>query len=247
MIRTSSIATICFFFVFTLQSLYAQDKLNNYQYLLIPEQLSFQDTPNEYNVNQLLKSELSKRNFRVYISGDTIPKKIKPCEILRLNATKSGFLSTKMSLSFSDCYGINIYTSTEGKSKIKQFKPAIYEALKKATNDINIVEHQYNAAAGTTEIPKKSTEVLKDIFKNATVLEFQGNQYYFVKRNDSYDVYLDKDKIGRITKINGPHNYKIDTKKISGYGDFDEFGNFYLYRKNPLNQKTIKDTMLRID
>lgn len=131
---------------------FAQDSLNKHGYIMIPKQLSFQKEPNQYDLNNLLKDYLEKHDFTVFIQGDSKIKNIQPCDILKLDAEKSGFFTTTITLNFSDCYGNTIYTSTEGKSKLKEFKPAYYDAFRKALKDPNIQEHKFNKKPSDSKV-----------------------------------------------------------------------------------------------
>ncbi|MGY5354575.1 hypothetical protein [Wenyingzhuangia sp. IMCC45467] len=240
---------LLFSFIFNLNS-FAQDKLNQYGYILIPKQLDIQKKPNQYNINTILKDYLNKYNFTAFVQGDTIPQHIKPCDMLNVNADKSGFLSTKTTITFTDCYGNNIYTSIEGVSRIKEFKPAYYEALREALKDPNIQEHQFTVSTANTEnIPIKTIKLERYPITNkiAFSLEFKETVYTFknTKIKDVFVVFKENQEIGTLKKQNDL--YILTTKNLNGTGTFDDYGNFTLTRINPINKAEITDIMARVN
>lgn len=250
--------TVLFLFMLFLGILnnYAQNVLNNYAAISIPERFEFQNSANEYNLNQTIKASLKKYNFKAFILGDEIPESIEPCQILRLKINKSGFLINKMSLSFYDCLNNNVYTSIEGLSRIKEYKPSYYESIGLALKDPNIVNHQYTPKKETTTTKKaKKTGVAVVEKKKETlgpkkeniVLELRGKQYKLVAiNNKNYQVYQNNQLMGTFVK-QADHNYIIKAGSLTGAGKFDDFGNFILTRTNPANQAVITDTMVRVN
>ncbi|WP_010134468.1 hypothetical protein [Ochrovirga pacifica] len=232
----------------------AQNKLNPYPAVLIPERFSFQDEPNEYNINQILKSSLSKYGFQAFINGEDIPDDLDPCEILRLEMEKKGLLTNKIKLIFSNCYGQTVYTSIVGQSRIKEFQPSYYEAIGLALKDPNITQHKYVAGSVPTK-PKKPTATqpkkpepvaLPTPNTDAIVLELRGQKYKLSATSaTSYNIYKDNQHIGTLKKQQGT-NYKVNAGALTGAGHFDDFGNFVLTRVNPANQAIIKDTLVRV-
>ena len=63
----------CLFFC---QLLTAQNPLNAYAYVIVPEQFSFLDGPDQYQLNSLTKFLLEKKGFVVFSEYDPIPKKL---------------------------------------------------------------------------------------------------------------------------------------------------------------------------
>ena len=240
--KTHLLVRFCIF-CFGFNLLFAQEKLDNYNSILIPKQFSFQKTPNEYNINELLKVSFNKYNFKSFIKGDTIATDIKPCEILNINIHKSGILTTNLKIDFSDCYGKTIYTTLKGVGRNKDFKLGFYEALRNTLKDTNIQNHKFTPSSkkilATTKNNTKAYKHLNLTLNNKT--------YKFVKTATfKYNIYINNQFLGVAKKEDNTNVFMIDAKYLSGTGTFDNFGNFMIVRTNPLNQQSIKDTMLRV-
>ncbi|NIJ44691.1 hypothetical protein FHR24_001130 [Wenyingzhuangia heitensis] len=237
--------------LFTALSIQSQKKLNQYGYILIPKQFSFQDEPNEHNINKVLKASLEKYNFTSFIKDDDTIENINPCDILHLEIEKSGFMMTKMILIFNDCYGKKIFTSIEGKSRIKEFKASYFEAIGEALKDPNISEHKFTPAKATVNIISKNQPAQKiaNAKNNSVVdfiLEFKNKKYEFLPTTkNEYKVRFNNTIIGSLKAKENDETYILNTKNIKGTGTFDDFGNFILTRVNPVNKAVIKDIMAR--
>ncbi len=250
------LSIILVFVCFT--SLVAQNKLNKYPAVLIPKQFNFQTEPGEYNLNTIIKSSFTKYNFKAYINGEDIPDNIDPCDVLHLDVSKKGLLVNKMSLIFNDCYGKEIYTSIEGKSRLKEFDKSYYEAIGLALKDDNIVHHKYipekkvivaqkvpTPKPVVAAIPTKTSPT--PLIKGTILLELRGQLYEFVQKSKTlYEVYKDKKLLGTLKK-QSDDGYQMKAGTLSGAGKFDDFGNFILTRVNPANQAIITDTLVRVN
>ena len=53
-------------FLFVSYSGYAQNTINNYKYVLVPEKFDFSREDNQYGLNTLAKSLLEEKGFSVY-------------------------------------------------------------------------------------------------------------------------------------------------------------------------------------
>ncbi|ANW95195.1 hypothetical protein AXE80_02360 [Wenyingzhuangia fucanilytica] len=226
---------------------FSQNKLDQYKYVSIPKQLSLQKSPNQYQINSILRDYLNKYDFVSFIQGENYPDDVKPCEILSLNADKSGFLSTKTVLTFTDCYGNNVYTSIEGVSRTKEFKLAYYEALRETLKDPNIQNHKYTGQNLTAQKTVDKNEPTSA--KASFILEFKNTKYTFVETavKDEYNVLVNQESIGTLKKESNNDQYILEAGPMSGTGNFDDFGNFTLTRVNPVNNIKITDIMARVN
>lgn len=246
--KLTSIVWILFLGIFSIQ---AQSELNNYSTLLIPEQFEFQSSPNQYNINKTLKASFLKYNFKTYLNGEDIPEGVDPCDVLHLKINEKGFLSTKISFSFYDCLDKKVYTSIEGVSKIKEFQPSYYQAIRFALKDENIVQHDFTKESVIVVAPEQAT-LNKTPEKKPTTsvevmeLELRGKRYKLIPTNATdFEVYQNNKLVG--TLIKQPENdYIMKAGTLSGLGTFDDFGNFNITRVNPANQAVITDTMTRV-
>lgn len=240
---------ILFTFFLNTNQIVSQNKLNNYEYILIPSKFSFQYEHNELNINQILKATFNKYKFKAFVRGETMPNSIDPCSILNLDIEKHSFLSVKMNFIFYDCYGQKIYTSKEGISRIKERNPSILESVGQVFKDTSISNHEYSPLVVTEQNKKIENKIIEqDKSKISFYLLLRNKKYQFKEVNNSiYKIYLDEKVLGEAKLTKGTKTYNIDAQHLSGEGFFDDFGNFNITRKNPINNKTIKDIMERIN
>ncbi|HEA30747.1 MAG TPA: hypothetical protein ENH91_12290 [Leeuwenhoekiella sp.] len=132
----------------------AQD-LSAYKYIIIPQQFSFQKEPNQYKVNKLTKFLFKKYGFDAYLAGEIMPPDANAngCNTLNMEAESGGFLGTHLTYTLANCRGEVVYTSPEGKSKIKQYEGAYNEVMREAMIGLEDLGYTYSDEV----IPVKNT------------------------------------------------------------------------------------------
>ncbi len=248
--------------------------LNNYQYVVVPEQFEFQKRPHQYDVNKLTQFLFNKYKFRALIKGDPFPDGVTICDVLQVTAKGGGFIKTTVALSLADCNGKLVYTSPEGVSRNKDYKKAYHEAIRNVFNDPQLKKHVYfplkKPKVGTTEknlpalitqprpvkpiqeVPKVLTgkRVTKTPAKAtgpSLLFELRGKEYTFKPQGKNYVIIEAGNPIG-LAKFNTEKtNYTLKAGALSGTGIFDDYGNFELSRVNPVTQKPIKDVLARVE
>ncbi|WP_040396262.1 hypothetical protein [Aquimarina agarilytica] len=267
-------------FIFFSITAFAQ-VLNDYKYVMVPAQFTFQKEEHQYNFNRLTKFLLEKYDFDAIIQGENLPENLNGCEALLANVVKGkGFLKTMLTLELKDCKGQVLFRSIDGVSREKDFKKSYHEAIRNAFKDPKLARHHYekkvltaaavsNAGALAvgnnipTSIPRVVAEptVAVSISKpNHAVakkkialaskdlqLELLDKEYIFKATRMGYDIYQNGIKLGNAIIGENKTQYIVTAGALSGTGFFDDFGNFVLQRVNPVNKKTITDTMARMN
>ncbi|MGB3775837.1 MAG: hypothetical protein WA951_11325 [Leeuwenhoekiella sp.] len=123
----------------------AQD-LSGYKYIIVPQQFSFQKEPNQYKVNRLAIFLFKKYGFDAYLAGENLPPDANAngCNTLNMEAEAGGFLGTHLTYTLSNCRGEVVYTSPEGKSKIKQYEGAYNEVMREAMTGFEELGYTYS-------------------------------------------------------------------------------------------------------
>lgn len=142
--KFSKILSICTVLFST--ALSAQEQLNNYKYIVVPNQFDFQKEAGQYRVNGLTKFLLEKQNFTVLLEGDTLPEDAiqNNCLVLKTTAIDdSSMFKTKLKFQFKDCQGKVVYTTEEGESREKKYIVAYNEAVRNAFSSLSNFTHKY--------------------------------------------------------------------------------------------------------
>lgn len=142
------------FLLFISFSGYAQNTINNYKYVLVPEKFSFLKQTDQYKLNTLTKRLLEDKGFTVYFDNSEIPNEIagNKCNALNVDVTeKNSMLSTKLTLTLKDCRGNIIFKSKEGKSREKEYDISYNLALRDAFTSLDEVHYAYTPGAGSTD------------------------------------------------------------------------------------------------
>ncbi len=115
---------------------FSQKSLSDYSYIIVSEQFEFQDEKDKYDLNSLIKFLYNKHGFHAYFK-DEVPDNVRRCDGLFADAEgKPGFLITKVEHVIRDCDGNEVFRSQKGKSDVKDYKKAYYEAAREAFRDV---------------------------------------------------------------------------------------------------------------
>ncbi len=145
------------FFLFLLLlsfSGFAQQTINNYKYVVVPEKFDFLKQKDQYNLNSLTKLLLEEKGFTVYYDNSDLPDEISgnKCKALNLEVIgKSNMFSTILTLVLKDCKGKVIFKSKEGKSREKEYDVSYNLALRDAFSSLNDVKYEYTPASDTND------------------------------------------------------------------------------------------------
>ncbi|MDG2194304.1 MAG: hypothetical protein P8K77_05535 [Polaribacter sp.] len=136
---------ICCFFLMTF-SMVAQKSIHNYKYIVVSEKFSFLRTLDQYKTSSLTKFLFNKYGFTAYLDSEKLPADFNKNRCLALFADAkdaSNFMQTKIVIELKDCDNNVLFVSTYGKSKIKTFKEAYHEAIRKAFKYFEKLEYKY--------------------------------------------------------------------------------------------------------
>ncbi|HTG64828.1 MAG TPA: hypothetical protein VL859_00475 [Flavobacterium sp.] len=131
--------------------------INDYKTVVVPLKFEFLKSENQYRISTLSKFNLNKVGFDVYYSNQVVPNDINRCAVLSYDIVKdSGFLTTKLYITFKDCYGKIVYQSEVGVSREKEFQLAYTDALNKAFASLYELGYQYTG--GTNAVVEERPE-----------------------------------------------------------------------------------------
>lgn len=128
-------------------SVYGQNTINNYKYVVVPEKFSFLKQNDQYGLNSLTKALLAEKGFTVYLDNNELPSEIANNKCQALNAEvleKSSMFTTSLTLLLKDCQGNIVFKSKEGKSREKEYRVSYNLALREAFTSLDGVPYAYN-------------------------------------------------------------------------------------------------------
>ncbi|MFT4801876.1 MAG: hypothetical protein ACI93N_001651 [Flavobacteriaceae bacterium] len=122
-----------------------EKKVNNYKFIVVPEQFNFLKQKDEYKTSSLTKFLLKKNGFTVVLNSEQYPKDLRdnPCSGLKaIVLDKSSMFKVKVIIELRDCSNKILYTSDEGVSKLKEFKKGFQEAIRNAHASMNDITYE---------------------------------------------------------------------------------------------------------
>ncbi len=154
-----------FVFLFIGMSIFAQD-LDAYKYIVVPRQFDFLRSADQYQLNSLTKFLFNKKGMVALFEDEKQPDELFNNQCLGLKTKiveSSNLLSTKLAIELIDCRNTTVYTSQEGKSKIKDLKKAHHDALRKAFQSIQALSYSYDPSLRKNTITRSETPVLEEV------------------------------------------------------------------------------------
>ena len=122
-----------------------EKKVNNYKFIVVPDQFDFLKQKDEYKTSSLTKFLLKKNGFTVVLNSEQYPKDLRdnPCSGLKAFVLdKSSMFKVKVIIELRDCSNKILYTSDEGVSKLKEFKKGFQEAIRNAHASMNDIAYE---------------------------------------------------------------------------------------------------------
>ncbi|MDJ0644906.1 MAG: hypothetical protein QNJ57_02880 [Flavobacteriaceae bacterium] len=156
-------------FLFIGNTLFAQD-LDSYKYIIVPRKYDFLKSADKYQLNSLTKFLFNKKGMVALFEDEEKPDDLFNNSCLGLEtkvSENSKLLTTNLTIELIDCTNTVVYTSAEGKSRIKDFKKAYHDALRKAFQSIQTLDYSFDKSLVST-IKKEPIAATKEVVVDET-------------------------------------------------------------------------------
>lgn len=140
-------------FVLILTGLMANAQFDEYKYVVVPIKFATFKNQNQFKTSTIIKYELAKQGFNV-VYNNNLPEDLKKNRCLGLDLNlldNSGMFATKTILTFSNCNGVEVYRTIEGKSKEKSFEIAYMQAIQVAVASMGSINYEYQEKVTESE------------------------------------------------------------------------------------------------
>lgn len=131
---------------------FAQNTINNYKYVIVPEKFNFLKQNDQYKLNTLTKALLEDKGFTVYLDNASLPDEIanNKCNALVVDLLeKNTMFSTNLTMLLKDCRGKVIFETKQGKSREKEYTVSYNLALRDAFTSLTETPYAYQPATET--------------------------------------------------------------------------------------------------
>ncbi len=153
---------LIFVLVIISNTIFSQQSLNDYKYMIVPKKYDFLKSDDQYQLNSLTKFLFKKEGFKTIFDSDSKSQELanNPClGLISKVKSNSGLFSTKIVVELVNCKNEVVYTSNEGKSKQKDYKKAYQEALRNAFESISLLDYKYNPVKVPVSVKKYETVI----------------------------------------------------------------------------------------
>lgn len=150
-------------FLLSVGAISQNTNLNDYSYVIVPEQFDFLKGNDQYQMNSMTKFYLEKSGFNAYMANNA--PNASRCDGLYANVEElRSILGTKLQVVLKDCNNTEIFRSEEGKSKYKEYDKTYQDALRKAFKSIEMLH-----------VKQKDMVLLKENENNSVVSNEANN------------------------------------------------------------------------
>lgn len=161
-------------------TLFAQESINNYKYVIVPNKYEFLKEKDQYQLNSLTQFLFEKYGFISVMQGASYPEdlNINRCLAMTSDVIKdSGMFTTKLKVILKDCNEKELYQSAMGTSREKDYKVAYNKALREAFKSFETLNYVYTpsedvvAPVASGAIAKSESEEIKQLKQQIEKLE----------------------------------------------------------------------------
>lgn len=156
-------------FLFCVLTTNAQDNLNAYKFVTVPNRFDFQKSDDAYQLNSLLKFLFNKKGFVAFLSNESFPAELvtNPClGVTAKVSDESNLFRTKVFIELYNCYNQLVLKTEIGESREKDFKKGYHEATRIAFTTIENMPYQFSVDKRIKDIivvPEIKKEVVKPV------------------------------------------------------------------------------------
>ena len=208
-----------------LTSASAQQSLNEYKYIIVPNKFEFLKEADEFRLNALTKYLFEKANFEALMEDETLPSDYGKNNCLGLKADvlkKSTMFKTKLLVQLKNCKNEVIFTSSLGESREKNYKVAYNQALRKAFNSIENANYSYNTNNAMTtsnevEVVEERKEEIEKLKEEIKVLKETKKEIIIEEKPEAVLIKeIEKPKV--VDKPNQKDNFRLRAVAIPESG-----------------------------
>ncbi|NIG55944.1 hypothetical protein [Chitinophaga sp. Cy-1792] len=149
------------FLLFVPFAAFAQNTVNNYKYVIVPEKFSFQKDENQYGLNSTTQMVLGGKGFSAVLDNKEMPTELagNRCSALTADVIqRKALFVTNLTFILKDCQGNILFKSKEGKSREKDYAASYNEALRDALSSIDTLHYEYNGTTYTAPQPSVAVQ-----------------------------------------------------------------------------------------
>lgn len=132
---------------------HSQAVLNKYKYVIVPKKFEGFRSENQYQTSTMVKYYLVKQGFNA-LYEDALPQDLNADRCLGLVTSleeDSSMFTSRVSIVFKDCQGVERYRTQYGSSKAKQHQESYRETIAEAFRSLNGFQYSYNPIVENNE------------------------------------------------------------------------------------------------
>lgn len=157
-------------------------RINEYEFVIIPTKFEFQRTEHEYRLNDFLKNRLADFGFQTFYNTDQINDIYSdPCLCLTVNVVNvSNIFLTKLQIVFKDCNNAIVFQSVIGTSEEKDRYEYFNEALTNALKSVKDLNYKFSGKktdlSNVAQVNTSSAKTQQAKIDQTQIVDFRTDQ-----------------------------------------------------------------------
>lgn len=197
-------------------SVFSQESINNYKYVVIPTKYDFLKSEDQYQVNSLTKFLFNKYGFTAFMDNEQFPEDLNNNRCLALYADvveHNAFMKTKLQIDLKDCNNKVIQSSKIGESREKEYAKVFNLALRDAFETFQFINYKYEP--NQEILAKSSPKVVLISSDEKAEIERLKKEIETLKEEQKPTEVVSEKTITPIESKNNDSNLQISTEKGS--------------------------------
>jgi hypothetical protein len=197
---------------FVITSVFSQESLNDYKYVIVPNKFDFLKEKDQYQLNSLTQFMFNKYGFETIMEGTTYPEDLirNRCLALKSDVIKdSGLFKTKLTVELKDCKDKIVYASQVGESREKDYKTAYNLAIREAFKSFEVLNYEFKPSKSMTALATPETTAKSEVSQEIEQLKQELQNL----KNEKQVEVADIEKPAVVTPVVKPESIAVIEEK----------------------------------
>ena len=223
---------------------FSQSSVNDYKYIIIPNQYEFLKEKDQFQINSLTKFLFNKYGYEAYMQDEDLPDDLRNnrCLGLMADVTKdSGMFKSKLQIDLKDCNGNVVMSSKVGESREKEYSKAYNQALRDAFQTFQNLGYAYQPNETILSKSKPQTTLTSSVKEQEEIARLKKEIKTLKEVKEDQSVEVEKPMV-EIKAAERPKTEDLPQVKAEAMVEKIDFQTAVLYAQPISNGYQIVDT-----
>ncbi|WP_194851742.1 hypothetical protein [Nonlabens antarcticus] len=170
--------------------------INDYKYVIVENQYEFQNSANEYRLNELMEFLLQKYGFETYRNNEILPTDLNRglCNSMQLKVEKSGILWADIDARLEDCSGNVLFKTKAARGTEKDYQKAYFSAVRESFESFERLKYKYNGGENLEQSTSIAVAIGKEVKSETITIKATDTALSNNKQTKTEELPINSDK-----------------------------------------------------